>query len=159
MTEKELLEQKINAIALEEQSLTFPEFDQKTALDLGLAVLRKARQEQVAVTIDIRRGDHILFHYSMPGTGPNNDRWVERKSNTVQLIQKSSYRVGLELALKGDTLENRQALDPAEYASHGGSFPIRVKGAGLIGAVTVSGLPQEEDHALVVASVKELLGE
>ena len=159
MTEKELLEKEISAIALDETSLIFPYFNAESALELGLAILRKARQQQASVTIDIRRGEHILFHYAMPGTGPNNDRWVERKSNTVQLIQKSSFRVGLELALTGDTLENRQALDPAEYASHGGSFPIRGKGAGLIGAVTVSGLPQEEDHALVVNSLKDFLGE
>lgn len=156
---KSALQSEIEAIALDERSLVFQEFNEETALELGLSVLRKARQEQSAVTIDIRRGEQILFHYAMSGTGPNNDRWVKRKSNTVQLIQKSSYRVGLELALKDDTLENRQALDPEEYASHGGSFPIRVKGAGFIGAITVSGLPQEEDHALVVATLKEFLGE
>ena len=34
-----------------------------------------------------------------------------------------------------------------EYSAHGGAFPVFVEGTGLVGAVVVSGLPQEEDHA------------
>ena len=43
------------------------------------------------------------------------------------------------------------------YAAHGGSFPIRVAGVGIVGAVTVSGLPQAQDHALVVEGLRDFL--
>jgi len=33
-----------------------------------------------------------------------------------------------------------------------------VRGVGLVGAITVSGLPQRDDHALIVAVLAERLG-
>jgi uncharacterized protein (UPF0303 family) len=49
-------------------------------------------------------------------------------------------------------------LPISDYASHGGSFPLAVKGAGIVGSVTVSGLPQRADHELVVEALCALLG-
>jgi uncharacterized protein (UPF0303 family) len=46
----------------------------------------------------------------------------------------------------------------ADYATHGGSFPLNVAGAGIVGSVTVSGLPQRADHELVVEALCALLG-
>lgn len=95
----------------------------------------------------------------MEGTTPNNDRWVERKSNTVQFLHKSSYRTGRENALQGETLASRQYLDSAKYAEHGGSFPLTIRGVGVIGAVTVSGLPQKDDHELVVGVLRKFISD
>ena len=155
-TENNLIYQ-IESIKAQEKELIFSEFTNETAFKLGTAIYNKAKSLDVSVTIDIRRGKHILFHYAMEGTSPNNDRWVERKSNTVQFIHKSSFRVGLENIHSGETLASSQYLDPMVYAEHGGSFPLTVKGAGIIGAVTVSGLPQEEDHELVVDVLKNFI--
>ena len=47
-------------------------------------------------------------------------------------------------------------LADRDVADHGGSFPIVVDGVGCVGAVTVSGLPQREDHELVVEALAEL---
>lgn len=154
---KENIESQIKSIKKDETELVFPEFPHHTALDLGMALHEKAKSIGVSVTIDIRKGDQILFHLAMDGTTPDNDRWVNRKSNTVQLLHKSSYRTGLENNLHGETLASRQYLDPIKYADHGGSFPLTVKGTGVIGAVTVSGLPQEEDHALVVGVIRKFI--
>jgi uncharacterized protein (UPF0303 family) len=83
---------------------------------------------------------------------------VRRKINTVARFHKSSYAVGLELQQSGSTLMEKQGLPAADYAVHGGSFPIRIAGVGVIGAVTVSGVPQRSDHELVVESLCAELG-
>jgi len=43
-----------------------------------------------------------------------------------------------------------RGADPRDYATHGGGFPIFLVGTGCIGAITVSGLPERDDHMLVV---------
>jgi uncharacterized protein (UPF0303 family) len=75
----------------------------------------------------------------------------------VARFHRSSYAVGLKLKLKNETLEEQQGLAAADYATHGGSFPLAVEGAGVVGSVTVSGLPQRADHELVVEALCLLL--
>jgi uncharacterized protein (UPF0303 family) len=65
--------------------------------------------------------------------------------------------MGLQLKAKAQTLEERgHAI--ADFAAHGGSFPLHVEGAGIVGSVTVSGLPQRADHELVVEALCAMLG-
>jgi uncharacterized protein (UPF0303 family) len=108
--------------------------------------------------IDIRRFGQQLFYTAMEGTKPDNAEWVRRKSNVVARFHSSSYAVGLKLKQKNETLTEQQGLPLADYATHGGSFPLTVKGAGVVGSITVSGLPQRADHELVVEAICGLLG-
>ena len=93
----------------------------------------------------------------MDGTTPDNPEWVRRKSNVVARFHRSSYAVGIREKMKGVTLAESQGLPIADYATHGGSFPLTVAGAGVVGCVTVSGLPMREDHELVVEALCGLL--
>jgi uncharacterized protein (UPF0303 family) len=83
---------------------------------------------------------------------------VRRKSNVVARFHRSSYAVGLNLKSKNETLADQQGLSLADYATHGGSFPLSVVNAGVIGSVTVSGLPERADHELAVEALSGLLG-
>ena len=94
---------------------------------------------------------------ALPGTTPDNDHWVRRKTAVVYRFHRSSFYMGVSCRMKGIGLAERFTLDREDYAAHGGSFPIRVRGVGLVGTVTVSGLPQEEDHRLVVATLDHFL--
>jgi len=76
----------------------------------------------------------------------------------VARFHRSSYAVGLKLEAKNDTLTAQQGLPLADYATHGGSFPLTVAGAGVVGSVTVSGLPQRDDHELVWRRLCAMLG-
>lgn len=139
-------------IALEEGTLQFASFDEETAWRLGSRLRSLAVERQLGVVIDIRRAAEPLFYSALPGTTPDNAEWVRRKSNVVFRFHRSSYAIGLEMEQKQSSLE-ASGLSVADYASHGGSFPIRVQNAGFVAAVTVSGLPQRADHELVIEAL------
>jgi uncharacterized protein (UPF0303 family) len=142
----------IARIALQERTLVFLAFNEETAWRLGSRLRTLALDRNLIVVIDVRRPAHPLFYAALPGTTPDNAEWVRRKSNVVFRFHRSSYAVGLDLEQKQSSLEAR-GLPTADYASHGGSFPIRVVNAGIVAAVTVSGLPQRADHELVVEAL------
>ncbi|MCU1403784.1 MAG: heme-degrading protein, partial [Glaciihabitans sp.] len=91
------------------------------------------------------------------GTTADNDDWVARKIRTVRRFEQSSFLVGRRHAAAGTDFAESTGLDLSLYAAHGGCFPIVVRDAGLVGTVTVSGLLQEDDHALVVEALTEFL--
>jgi uncharacterized protein (UPF0303 family) len=149
----------IAKIAQQEKELEFPAFDFDVAWDLGSALRALAVSRKFPIAIDIRRfGGQHLFFTTLPGTAPTNAEWVRRKSNVVEMLHKSSYRVALEQKQKRTSLADKYALPPADYAEAGGSFPLKVKGAGIIGSVTISGLPQRMDHETVVEGICLHLG-
>lgn len=151
------LRDDIDRISRQEQALVFPEFTENTAFKLGTSLRRLAENNAWGLTIDIRDFSRPLFYAATPGTTPENVDWMRRKFNVVKHFHKSSYRVGLETRLKETTLDARSGLPAADYAAHGGGFPLRVAGAGVIGCVTVSGLPQRQDHETVVEALCRML--
>lgn len=136
--------------------LVLPAFTEETALHLGLTLVEMARAEQLGVVIDIRTPDRTLFHAALPGSAPLNDLWARRKSNTALLFQIPSLLVQKRMEAKGEQLA-KHGLDGADYAVQGGAVPIRVAGAGVVACVTVSGLPQVEDHRLAVRALERVL--
>jgi uncharacterized protein (UPF0303 family) len=147
------LSDDLAAIRVQERELHFTHFDEDAAWQLGTRVRELAIAHKFGVVIDVRRFGQPLFYCALPGTSPDNPEWVRRKSNVVARFHRSSYAIGLELQQSGGTLMEKYALPPADYAVHGGSFPIRVASAGVIGSVTVSGVPQRSDHELVVEAL------
>ena len=141
----------------EEDEFQFINFNESTAWQIGAQMVDRAIRENLPITIDITRGQHQLFHASMPGTAADNDEWVKRKVRLVNRFGHSSFYIGQLLKHKGKTIEQSYLISESEYAAHGGCFPIIVKGTGMVGTITVSGLPQEEDHKLVVESIRAFL--
>lgn len=83
---------------------------------------------------------------------------MQRKSNVVAHFRRSSYAIGLRMQQAGTTLADKYGLPAADYAAHGGAFPLTLAGVGVIGSVAVSGLPQRADHELVVEALCAQLG-
>jgi uncharacterized protein (UPF0303 family) len=146
----------IASLTDEANRLILPQFDEDTALRLGTILTTLARAENLPIVINIRTADRTLFHAALPGSAPLNDNWARRKSNVALMFQKSSLLVGTEKREKGSSLAN-DGLPDADYADHGGAVPICVKGVGMVAVATVSGLPQRDDHALVVRGIEAFL--
>lgn len=145
-------------IALQEQELQFAAFNEETAWRLGQRIRSLAVARKLSLVVDVRRFGQPLFYTALAGTTPDNVDWVRRKGNVVARFHRSSYAIGRELEEKKSNLFDRYGLPIADYASHGGSFPLRVPGAGVIGSVTVSGLPERADHQLAVEALCQELG-
>jgi uncharacterized protein (UPF0303 family) len=157
MMDRTELESLIAKVEAEEAELRFPSFSNDEAVALGAAIAAKARSRGLAVTVDVQRAGQQLLHLALAGTSADNDEWIKRKVRVVMRFGHASFLVGLRLKLVGSSLEEKYCVSSLEYSAHGGSFPVHVAGTGIVGTVTVSGLPQEEDHALVVECIREFL--
>jgi uncharacterized protein (UPF0303 family) len=152
------LNEDLEKIAQQERELRLPRLDASVAWELGSKIRSIAIERGLTLVVDVRRFGQPLFYAAVDGTTPDNFEWVRRKSNVVARFHRSSYGVGMTQKMKGTTLLERQGLPLTEYAADGGSFPLHIEGAGVVGSVTVSGLPQREDHNLVVEALCAMLG-
>ncbi|MEX2981388.1 heme-degrading domain-containing protein [Streptomyces sp. C36] len=151
------MSEEVTRLADDERRLLLDRFDHDDAWRLGRLLTDLARERGAAVTVGIRHGAQRLFHCALPGTSADNDAWIDRKCRVVERYAESSYLVGARFRAKGRTFEDSSRLDPDRYAAHGGAFPLRVRGTGVVGVVAVSGLSQGEDHALVVEALERFL--
>jgi uncharacterized protein (UPF0303 family) len=152
------LNEDLERVALQEHELLLPRLDAQVAWELGQRMRTMAIERSLVVVIDVRCFGQPLFYAALDGTTPDHAEWVRRKSNVVARFHRSSYAVGMGLEKKNTSLTESQGLPLADYATHGGSFPLHVAGAGVVGSATVSGLPQRADHELVVEALCGLLG-
>ncbi|MGA8656801.1 MAG: heme-degrading domain-containing protein [Chthoniobacterales bacterium] len=152
------LSKDLEVVARQERELVLPQFDEDIAWELGVRLRELALDRRLPVTIEVRRFGQPLFYSALKGSTPDNAEWVRRKGNVVARFHRSSYAIGLSLQQTKTTLAEKYELSAADYASHGGSFPLGVTGAGVVGCVTVSGLPQRADHELVVEALCCQLG-
>ena len=149
-------EDDIARVKRQEQALVLPAFDEAVAFEIGSAIRARALAEGLSLVVDLRTWDRQLFFSATPGTSADNAEWVRRKINSVRRFQRASYRLVLE---RGEVPFSAQSgADPADYVIAGGGFPIRVPGAGIVGALTISGLPGRKDHGVAVDALCDHLG-
>jgi uncharacterized protein (UPF0303 family) len=150
--------QDVTIITEQEHLLRFTTFHADTAWALGSLLRTRALATNIGCTIEIEIAGHLLFACTTPGATPSQADWIRRKRNTVRRFGCSSYLINRKLERDGEDFEKRNALSLTDYAAHGGGFPIVINGSGPVGSVIFSGLPQRQDHAIVVAALSELLG-
>jgi uncharacterized protein (UPF0303 family) len=151
------MNERLKGLLLEEEELQFTRFNADVAWQIGCEFAARAKADNLPITVDITQGDHQLFHLSRPGTSTDNDEWVKRKTRIVYRFCHSSLYLGELLRSKGKSVEEAYLIPEAQYAPHGGGFPVVIRGSGMVGAVTVSGLTQEDDHQLVVDVLRDYL--
>jgi uncharacterized protein (UPF0303 family) len=148
----------IEIITKQEELLVFPRFNRQDAWDLGHVFAEIIAKKKLPAPVSIRLlSGLVVFQWAGEGTNADNDYWMIRKFRMVRDLEHSTLLSVAQFKKKGETLESR-GLDPHRYAAAGGGFPVRIKDSGLAAVVTVSGLPQAEDHALLVEGLSVYLG-
>ena len=149
----------LERLIAEEAELQFARFTLDDAWQLGSRLREAAEAAGHPVAIAIWLGPQRVFHTALPGASADNDGWLDRKHRVVERYGRASLLVGESFRAKGEDFDTHARLDPSEFAAHGGVVPIRSRDVGVIGAVGVSGLPQQDDHDLVVAQLRAFLAE
>jgi uncharacterized protein (UPF0303 family) len=144
-------------IVQQERALALPTLDEDAAYAIGSTIHAHAKAAGLRVLVDIRTWDRQLFLACTAGVTADNAEWVRRKANAVQRWQKPTLRMFHErgrIAIPAPQL----AADVSDYVFAGGGFPLRVNGAGVVGAITVSGLTGWNDHGLAVFGLAVSIG-
>ena len=141
----------------EEAVLILPSLTNLDAFEIGQIATEIGIERKLPIAIEVRIGDWIIYHVSLPGSTPENDWWISRKARTVKLKQHSTMYERVSAEERGvDWHEENNLLDET-HAIHGGGLPLVTKDDGLSGVLLISGLPQVEDHLLGVEVLTEFL--
>ncbi|MHB1172684.1 MAG: heme-degrading domain-containing protein [Lacisediminihabitans sp.] len=151
------LRAQIAAIRDQEERLVFSRFSNEDAWRLGSILVELGQQRGLGIAINITRAEQQLFHAALAGTTADNDFWIAGKVRTVMRFGTSSFVLSLRRRLAESLSQSFPPLDESVYALAGGSFPIAIAAVGVVGTVTVSGLPQHDDHALVIEAIERFL--
>jgi len=134
----------------QDSRFVFDSFDHATAWRLGTLMVERALRDKLPIIIDIRRPGVVLFRSALAGVTAENEVWLNRKARTALRFEASTALVAARFAAQGVDVWTAPWFDPTLFAPTGGSIPVRVRGTGVVGAVTVSGLTSNEDHDFVV---------
>lgn len=148
----------IAKIAEQEKRLVLTTFDEATAFAIGSAIRERGLAEKHPIVVQISVWDRLLFYAALPGSSSSNFDWVRRKINVVKMFQKSTYRLVLEKDRPDRTFRPGDGLSPSDYVLAGGGFPVTIKDVGVVGVIGVSGLPERQDHAVIVDALCDHLG-
>lgn len=145
----------LEALKRAEKEFVFEKFDLDDAHALGEQLRRDAAGEPKPIAIRIVLDDLIVYQSFLPGTGEDNNGWMDRKCATVSRTHHCSLMAGVERELFGE--KEVWQSDEAHYAFKGGAFPIVVKGE-FRGIATISGLPHLQDHRRLTQTIAVMLG-
>lgn len=150
--------QNLDILAKQEELLQFDHFNHEDAYALGTFMVDYAKKHEITIAVSIRMNNGcIVFQHCPDGTNLLNQKWMERKFNTVKLMERSSLMTNKIWERDGDTTD-MHGLAGGDYAICGGGFPIRIKGTGaVIGAIISSNLYHIADHEFIIDCLKEFL--
>ena len=148
----------LDELEAQERDLVLERADLASLQHLGRLMSKAAEERELPIVIQIRAGARLVYVAALPGSTASNDQWAARKARLTEHFEQSSLLVRLRHEQDGQDVHIAHNLSPDLYQAHGGAFPLRARGVGVIGSVVVSGLPQLEDHAFVVEQLRSFLG-
>ena len=141
----------------EELLLTLPKLDVADAMEIGEIAKSFGTQKGLPIAVEVRIGDWIIYHASLPGSTIENQWWIDRKARVVLLKHHSTIYERVSAEERGVDWHKENNLLDETHAIHGGGLPLITKNEGFVGVLLVSGLPQVDDHLLGVEVLTEFL--
>ena len=141
----------------EEQLLKLPNLDIASAIELGEIAKSLGVLKSLPIAVEVRLGDWIVYHVSLPGSTVENQWWIDRKARVVTLKKHSTMFERVSAEERGVDWHKENNLLDETHAIHGGGLPLITKDQGFVGVLLISGLPQVEDHLLGVEVLTEFL--
>jgi len=141
----------------EELLLTLPKLGVADAMEIGEIAKSFGTQRGLPIAVEVRIGDWIIYHASLPGSTSENQWWIDRKARVVLLKHHSTIYERVSAEERGVDWHSENKLLDETHAIHGGGLPLITKNEGFVGVLLVSGLPQVEDHLLGVEVLTEFL--
>ncbi len=138
----------------EARDLVQASFDLADAVEVGRTLCSLGTERGLPIALEVWVGERLAFRAALPGSSPENDDWLRRKVNTVRHFGRSSLAVRIGFEEAGTDFETDGGLPITDYAAHGGGWPVVVEGVGIVGCIAVSGLPQLDDHDLIVEALR-----
>ena len=129
-------------------------FNNKLALEMGLSIIDLAKTRNQHIAVEISRLNHTIFLFVDDKLPADKHNWLRRKANVAKHFEGSSLSVKNDLISGKMSLEETFGLDKKDYIAKGGSIPIFVKNAGMVGTITVSGLKDVDDHKIIIDALK-----
>lgn len=144
-------------LLFEEESLKISKIELTDALEIGEIGKSIGILKQLPIAIEVRLGNWIIFHASLPGSTMENQWWIDRKARVVSLKQHSTLYERVSAQERGIDWFIENNLSVETHAIHGGGLPLITEKDGFVGVLLISGLPQVEDHLLGVEVLTEFL--
>ena len=141
----------------EEQFFTLDFLNTATALEIGEIAKSLGVLKNLPIAVEVRLGDWIIYHASLPGSKVENQWWIDRKARVVLLKHHSTMYERVSAEERGVDWHKENELLDETHAIHGGGLPLITKSEGFVGVLLISGLPQVEDHLLGVEVLTEFL--
>jgi uncharacterized protein (UPF0303 family) len=141
----------------EEQLLNLPNLDIASAIEIGEIAKSFGVIRDLPIAVEVRFGDWIVYHVSLPGSTVENQWWIDRKARVVTLKHHSTLYEKVSAEERGVDWHKENNLLDETHAIHGGGLPLITKNEGFVGVLLISGLPQVEDHLLGVEVLTEFL--
>ena len=141
----------------EEQILILPSLGVTEALEIGEIAKSLGVGRNLPIAIEVRIGDWIIYHVSLPGSTPENDWWISRKARTVMLKHHTTMFERVSAKERGIDWHKENNLSDETHTIHGGGLPLITEKEGFVGVLLISGLPQVDDHLLGIEVLTEFL--
>jgi uncharacterized protein (UPF0303 family) len=141
----------------EEAVLILPSLTNLDAVEIGQIATEIGIERKLPIAVEVRLGDWIIYHASLPGSTAENQWWIDRKARVVLLKHHSTIYERVSAEERGVDWHKENNLLDETHAIHGGGLPLITKSEGFVGVLLISGLPQVEDHLLGVEVLTEFL--